>query len=494
MTKHFNFKIFFLLCFSCFFTVTDNANAASLASELSGKILLQVEQHGEAWYVNPANEKRYFMGRPNDAFNLMRTLGIGISNNDLSKIQIANENLQGSDNDQDGLSNMIEDSLGTNKNIKDTDGDGYTDKEELLSGNNPNGAGNINIDNNFSEKQKGKILLQVEQHGEAWYVNPNDRKRYFLGRPDDAFRIMRNLGLGITDENLNKIKSSDDGSFIQILFPNNDVIIYEQPFYVTGRISDDCDKIVATAKNTEHNINDVYTLQNYHRGNTTFSYGIQHKWNNLDVGKNEYKITAFCDDGKREATISIFFEAGGGTEMGKPVIYLYPKAEQQVFVLPQPENGVTISEPELEDGWNVTAYPDGTIVDQLENVWPYLFWEGYSALKTPKEGFLVHQKDLNSLFDDKLSHLGLIKKEIADFKEYWLKQLNEDKYYFISFVPQSELDKHAPILVDPKPDTVIRVFFDYQVLDTPIDFTEQMLEKGPERNGFTLIEWGGRLY
>ncbi len=40
----------------------------------------------------------------------------------------------------------------------------------------------------------GGILLQVESVGEAWYVYPNDKKKYYLGRPADAFDIMRKLG------------------------------------------------------------------------------------------------------------------------------------------------------------------------------------------------------------------------------------------------------------------------------------------------------------
>lgn len=60
----------------------------------------------------------------------------------------------------------------------------------------------------IAEKLKGRILLQVEQNGEAWYVNPVDNKRYFLGRPADAFEIMRNLGLGITDQDLNQIPTN----------------------------------------------------------------------------------------------------------------------------------------------------------------------------------------------------------------------------------------------------------------------------------------------
>lgn len=65
----------------------------------------------------------------------------------------------------------------------------------------------------LAENLKGRILLQVEQHGEAWYINPVDNKRYYLGRPDDAFQIMRNFGLGITDNNLNQIPT---GSIEQV--------------------------------------------------------------------------------------------------------------------------------------------------------------------------------------------------------------------------------------------------------------------------------------
>lgn len=283
-------------------------------------------------------------------------------------------------------------------------------------------------------------------------------------------------------------------SFIKILSPKNDAILYAEPIYVEGSTSTDCDKIVAAAKNEEYNIDDVYTLQQYKRGDSTFKYGIKHDWDNLDVGKNTYSFTAYCDGGNQKATVDLFFEAGGGVEMGKPVIYLYPKQEQKVFVLPKPEGGITVSEPALGNGWNVTAYPDGKIVDQSKKVWPYLFWEGYSNIETPKEGFLVHQNELDNFFNEKLSYLGLVKKEIEDFKEYWLEQLNEDKYYFISFISQTELDEHAPIIVKPKPDTVIRVYFDYKAVDSSFTFTEQKLKKGPKRNGFTMTEWGGNLH
>lgn len=179
---------------------------ASLTARLKGKILLQVESKGEAWYINPKDSKKYSLGKPTDAFGLMKKLGVGISNVDISKIPVADASLSGEDTDGDGLSDAIEDAIGTDKTKADTDGDGYSDKNELISGYDPVKISiKLPTDINFATKQKGKILIQIQQRGEAWYVNPNNGKRYFLGRPSDAFNVMRGLAVGITNANLAKV-------------------------------------------------------------------------------------------------------------------------------------------------------------------------------------------------------------------------------------------------------------------------------------------------
>ncbi|MCK5416570.1 hypothetical protein KAI92_04035 [Candidatus Parcubacteria bacterium] len=160
-------------------------SAETLPQRLLGNILLQVEQNGEAWYINPNDTKRYFLGRPADAFEIMKKFGIGITNNDLLKIEI-------------GEMTSFIDYL----KLTDTDSDGYNDAEEMISGYNPYGEGKIIFDLDFASKYLGKIFLQVEKNGEAWYINPKDAKRYFLGRPSDAFEVMRKLGIGITNVDL----------------------------------------------------------------------------------------------------------------------------------------------------------------------------------------------------------------------------------------------------------------------------------------------------
>ncbi len=128
------------------------ASASSVAERVSGRIVLQVQQNGEAWYIYPADLHRYYLGRPEDTLTIMKQLGMGITDEDLAEIPVSGSS----------------------------------------------GTGNTTLRNRLS----GYILLQVEQNGEAWYVYPTDTHRYYLGRPDDAFQIMRDKGLGITNDDL----------------------------------------------------------------------------------------------------------------------------------------------------------------------------------------------------------------------------------------------------------------------------------------------------
>jgi len=61
------------------------------------------------------------------------------------------------------------------------------------------------IDAKLVSKLKGRILLQTQQHGEAWYLNPTDGKKYYMKDGATAYDMMRKFGMGITDADLEKI-------------------------------------------------------------------------------------------------------------------------------------------------------------------------------------------------------------------------------------------------------------------------------------------------
>ncbi len=184
-------------------------------------------------------------------------------------------------------------------------------------------------------------------------------------------------------------------------------------------------------------------------------------------------------------------------ECGKPVIYLYPEEPGEFDVKVNPNKGMSISIPEYGNGWKVYSDEKSNIKNLADGkIYPYLFWEGSSDIfyQMPKRGFVIENNKLSEFFDDKLQKVGLIEKEIEDFKEFWIPKMEElDKpYYFVTFLLNDYMDKVAPLEVNPSPDTVIRIMMDYKGLDEYQKVSKMMI-KTPERKGFTVVEWGGML-
>jgi len=177
------------------------------------------------------------------------------------------------------------------------------------------------------------------------------------------------------------------------------------------------------------------------------------------------------------------------------VIYLYPETEMDISVQVEPKGGFSITEPTYNNGWLVKANPNGELFNYADKeIYPYLFWEGFGInYQRSEQGFVVAKENVEKFLENKLAYLGLVRHEYDEFIEFWLPKMQEQDYYFITFVPQSEFDLLAPLTVEPKPDIVIRVFMDYEGLDNYMEVPEQTLQKGV-REGFTVIEWGGALH
>lgn len=126
-------------------TAPSTTTPSSLLSRVRGHILLQVQQHGEAWYVDPLTSARYYMKDGPTAYEMMRTFGLGVTEANYAKIAAGNAELK--------------------------------------------------------SRLKGRIVLRVQLHGEAYYLHPDGSVHYLKDGPA-AYEVMRAHSLGITDADL----------------------------------------------------------------------------------------------------------------------------------------------------------------------------------------------------------------------------------------------------------------------------------------------------
>lgn len=183
---------------------------------------------------------------------------------------------------------------------------------------------------------------------------------------------------------------------------------------------------------------------------------------------------------------------GPAVECGKPVIYLYPEKPTAVSV--NVDADITKSDPPYGNGWNVNARPNGAL---LYGDTPYdsLFWEGtgHGAYPTIDRGFIIAKKDGEKTLRSHLTRLGLNQKESRDFLTFWLPKMPATPYIRLSWLTTHDMNELAPLAITPAPDTLIRVFLDFEGLEKQSDIKPQTLPSSLPRNGFTVVEWGGLL-
>lgn len=203
------------------------------------------------------------------------------------------------------------------------------------------------------------------------------------------------------------------------------------------------------------------------------------------------KAIFITPDGLGQYLVFVRYEFKGIGGCAKPVIYLYPTKETAVKVKVGAD--VNVSIPEYKSGWDVLANPNG-LITLGKKVYDSLFWEGQGIGTYPEidYGFVVKQADLIPTINDHLTKLGLNEKEKSDFLDYWIPKLPKDPYVRLSWLTTGQMNRLAPLTIDPRPDTMIRVFLDYEGLAKPIELKTQNLTAVP-RKGFTVVEWGGVL-
>lgn len=174
----------------------------------------------------------------------------------------------------------------------------------------------------------------------------------------------------------------------------------------------------------------------------------------------------------------------------KPVIYFYPECERKIKAELLYNGKLTCTYPLINGGWNFTAYPDGTLVDENGMSYNYLYWEGEDCVSYDfSKGYCVKGSDTAKFLEEVLPRLGLTRKEANEFIIYWLPRMQENPYNVISFQGET-YTQNAVLRVEPEPDTMIRVFMAWYGTDSEVAIEPQNITT-PVRDGFTVVEWGG---
>jgi hypothetical protein len=171
----------------------------------------------------------------------------------------------------------------------------------------------------------------------------------------------------------------------------------------------------------------------------------------------------------------------------KPAIYLYPTEDSFVNVQLKIKGLMTKDVPNYNDGWDVFVTKEGLIEEKYD----YLFYEALLRnVELPESGWVVKYENLNEWFEINLKKLGLNNKEKGQFMEYWIKELPKSNFYEIKLLEEKFLNENMALNISPKPDTTIRLIFNFKPLRKELELLEPNIVT-PERKGFTVVEWGG---
>ncbi|MFA6322765.1 MAG: fibronectin type III domain-containing protein [Candidatus Buchananbacteria bacterium] len=140
---------------------------SKLVAKFKGSLMIQYQEHGEAWYLSATTGKKYYLAK-SCFLSTFKSLAVGISNTDLNKIPI-----------------------------------GVLNSKKFT-----NACKNTKFINNV----KGKIFLQVQSRGEIWYVNPINCNRYNLKDEATALNVFKALAKGVSNIDLRKIPVGDISS------------------------------------------------------------------------------------------------------------------------------------------------------------------------------------------------------------------------------------------------------------------------------------------
>jgi len=186
-------------------------------------------------------------------------------------------------------------------------------------------------------------------------------------------------------------------------------------------------------------------------------------------------------------------------EVDKPVIYMYSAEDLKVSVKVNFKGDLAFVYPSMKENyWQVNLSDNQIFIEQER--YPYLFWEGvtgeiyFDKKDEDVYGTFVKKDEVVEYLETTLTELGLNSKEKTDFITFWAPKMINQESYFIQFLNQETIDDYfGQLEIKPSPDNLNRIYMLYEGFETiPEVFKSVPQQFEPlQRNGFTVIEWGG---
>ncbi|MBQ8472405.1 MAG: hypothetical protein IJ501_02765 [Bacilli bacterium] len=262
-------------------------------------------------------------------------------------------------------------------------------------------------------------------------------------------------------------------------FEKNDnklITAWQDNYYYDQYTSGYYDRETLDSMGENEKFEGIYLVINYETQDANGDYGIEYCY---DAETNELK------------TYNIKEPVGG---RAKPVLYLYPTKSTNVKVSFQYPEYLTTTYPKYNDGWEVLANPNGDLFDKDNKYYYALYWDEtrYNEVNFD-EGFYVTKENAIDFLEEKLEIIGLNNKERNEFIMYWLPILENNEKSLVYFELTEEREKSNKLIIEPTPDSLLRVSIHIKRVNDYTKIKEQKLTSF-ERNGFVAVEWGGMTY
>ncbi|MFQ6829363.1 MAG: hypothetical protein ACLRSY_06670 [Acutalibacter sp.] len=170
----------------------------------------------------------------------------------------------------------------------------------------------------------------------------------------------------------------------------------------------------------------------------------------------------------------------------KPVVYLYPE-EDPGHSTAGLRRGADLHVPAYNDGWTVIASPDGTLTDGEGQTYSYLYWEGKDNVEYDfSQGACVAGEDTAAFLEDALSQLGLTRREANEFMSIGCPRWRKTPITSSLSSPTPTRKRRSWPLPQPRHGAA-----GVHGLKPWRAGGASSAGAGPERSGFTVVEWGG---